>query len=67
MKLARFGNPGAEKRGLVDEHGGLRDPSRNKSIKPATMPSPQQIASCVCGAGRRLPHDTLDFPRLRLQ
>jgi 2,4-didehydro-3-deoxy-L-rhamnonate hydrolase len=25
MKLVRFGNPGAEKPGLVDEQGGLRD------------------------------------------
>ena len=28
MKLVRFGNPGAEKPGLVDEQGGLRDLSR---------------------------------------
>ena len=25
MKLVRFGNPGAEKPGLVDQQGGLRD------------------------------------------
>jgi hypothetical protein len=26
-----------------------------------------RIARCVYGAGRRLPHGTLDFPRHRLQ
>jgi 2,4-didehydro-3-deoxy-L-rhamnonate hydrolase len=43
MKLVRFGNPGAEKPGLIDSHGGIRDLSGHMSDLTGATLSPASL------------------------
>jgi len=62
MKLVRFGAPGAEKPGLVDAQGAVRDLSAHvkditgETLSPASLDKLRKIDVNRCaGAGRRAP------------
>jgi 2-keto-4-pentenoate hydratase/2-oxohepta-3-ene-1,7-dioic acid hydratase in catechol pathway len=55
MKLVRYGAPGAEKPGLVDDHGTLRDLSAHLADITADVLSPQGLARLAAVDSQSLP------------
>jgi hypothetical protein len=65
MKLVRHGRPGAERPGVIDEDGKLRDLSRvTRDITPSSLPTEPLFFMKATSARRRNQRASASRPRL---